>query len=42
MMHDAMLRFVRSPFDRFARHPVITGRVIPYGDAFPGEVLGYG
>ncbi len=43
MMHDAMLP-LRAIADSIASRGIrhITGRVIPYGDAFPGEVLGYG
>jgi D-alanyl-D-alanine carboxypeptidase/D-alanyl-D-alanine-endopeptidase (penicillin-binding protein 4) len=43
MMHDAMLP-LRAIADSIASRGIrhITGRVMPYGDAFPGEVLGYG
>jgi D-alanyl-D-alanine carboxypeptidase/D-alanyl-D-alanine-endopeptidase (penicillin-binding protein 4) len=43
MMHDAMIP-LRAIADSIASRGIrhITGRVVPYGDAFPGEVLGYG
>jgi D-alanyl-D-alanine carboxypeptidase/D-alanyl-D-alanine-endopeptidase (penicillin-binding protein 4) len=43
MLHDAMIP-LRSIADSIAARGIkhITGRVLPYGDAFPGEVLGYG
>jgi len=43
MMRDAMIP-LRAIADSIAAKGIhhITGRVVPYGDAFPGEVLGYG
>ena len=43
MMHDAMIP-LRAIADSIASRGIrrITGRVVPDGDAFPGEVLGYG
>src|SRR5262249_47624376 len=43
MMHDAMIP-LRAIADSIAARGIrhITGRVLSYGDAFPGEVLGYG
>ena len=43
MVHDAMLP-LRVIADSIAARGIhhITGRVLPYGDAFPGAVLGFG
>lgn len=43
MLHDAMIP-LRAIADSVAARGIrrITGRVVPFGDAFPGEVLGYG
>ena len=43
LMHDAMIP-LRAIADSVAAKGIrhITGRVLPSGDAFPGEVLGYG
>src|SRR5215471_21657697 len=43
MLHDAMLP-LRAIADSIVGRGIthITGRVVPGGDAFPGEVLGYG
>lgn len=43
MLHDAMLP-LRSIADSIIARGIhhITGRIIPFGDAFPGEVLGFG
>lgn len=43
MMHDAMIP-LRGIADSIAARGIhhITGRVVPYGDAFPGDVFGYG
>jgi serine-type D-Ala-D-Ala carboxypeptidase/endopeptidase (penicillin-binding protein 4) len=43
MVHDAMIP-LRAIADSIAARGIrhVTGRVVPYGDAFPGEVLGYG
>ncbi len=43
MLHDAMIP-LRAIADSLSARGIrrVTGRVLPWGDAFPGEVLGYG